>query len=308
MSPGSRANIGFSIPQTSLEGDVGAARVRAFLERAEALGIHSVWVADQKLPELASLEAVELLAYAAAVTDRLRLGAAMLLTVLHSPVHLAKSLTTLDHLSRGRLIIGVALGADRYYPAYGIPPERRAARFTEGLRIMKALWTEARVTVAGEFCQLADVAMEPKPVQTPHPPIWFGGHHPSALRRAVQLGDGFLGAGASSTARFAEEARAVRSFLEAGGRDRERFTIGKRVYVAVDRDKARAGARLAKWFGSFYRRPQLAAEVAVCGGVDECLDGLAAVRAAGGEFLLLNPVFDDSEQLEILASEIVPKL
>src|SRR5262249_58890373 len=72
----------------------------------------------------------------------------------------------------------------------------------EGLQLMKALWTEPRVTFEGRFWQLHGAAMEPKPFQKPHPPIWFGGSHPNALRRAVQYADGFFGAGSQTTAQF----------------------------------------------------------------------------------------------------------
>ena len=122
-------------------------------------------------------------------------------STLHSPVHLAKGLSSLDQLSRGRLEIGVGTGGKgRPFAAFGVDPQRYVARFTEGLALMKALWTEPRVTFDGEFWQLKDAALEPKPFQKPYPPIWFGASAPSALRRAVRLGDGFFGAGSSPTA------------------------------------------------------------------------------------------------------------
>ena len=79
-------------------------------------------------------------------------------------------------------------------------PERYVARFTEGVQLMKALWTQPRVTFDGEFYQLPDAAMEPKPAQKPHPPLWFGANGEPALRRAVRLGDGFFGAGLDADA------------------------------------------------------------------------------------------------------------
>ena len=110
---------------------------------------------DRTLGAIYALEAVELLTYAAAVTTRMRLGAAVLLTALHSPVHMAKRLATLDALSGGRLIVGVGLGGDpKVYPAHGLSAERRAARFEEGIEVMKRLWTEPRVTFNGQFFSL----------------------------------------------------------------------------------------------------------------------------------------------------------
>jgi probable F420-dependent oxidoreductase len=283
--------------------------MRRFLERAESLGFESAWVVEQVLGSFPSLEPVGLLAWAAAVTHRIRLGTAVLLTPLRSPVHLAKSLATVDQLSGGRLDVGIGLGGNpRIYPAFGISAARRVARFNEGLRIMRALWTEPRVTFAGEFWQLEGATMEPKPLQRPHPPLWVGAHHPDALRRAVDWATGFMGAGSATTPAFAQEVALLRRSLAEAGRDPASVDVGKRVYVAVDGDRERAGRRLAEYFAGFYGRSQLAAEVSVWGSADQCVAGLREVIAAGARVLMLNPVFDEVEQLEVLAAEVVPRL
>jgi probable F420-dependent oxidoreductase len=302
------SDLGVAIPQTFHNRPLDAAGIRVYMERADALGFDSAWVVEQVLGPIPSLEPIELLTWAAAVTQRIRLAPAVLLTALRSPVHTAKSLATLDVLSGGRLIVGVGLGAStRIYPAYGLHPARRAARFGEGLTVMKRLWMEPRVTLKGEFWQLENVSMEPKPLQKPHPPLWFGGHHPHALRRAVEMGAGFLGAGSVSTATFGDEVRQLRALLAEGG-GRPDFRIGKRVYIAIDRDRERAGRRLADWFGAFYGKPELAAQVSVWGDVDACVEGLQRVRGAGAELLVLNPVFDEREHLERFAAEVAPRL
>ncbi|PYO28007.1 MAG: LLM class F420-dependent oxidoreductase, partial [Candidatus Rokuibacteriota bacterium] len=149
MNP--RVELAVSIPQTFPDRPLEPRAIREYLGRAEALGFHSAWVVEQILGRIPSLEPVELLTWASATTERIRLGAAVLLTALRSPVHLAKSLATLDHLSRGRLIVGVGLGGNpAVYPAYGISADGRAARFAEGLQLMTRLWTEPRVSFAGE--------------------------------------------------------------------------------------------------------------------------------------------------------------
>jgi probable F420-dependent oxidoreductase len=301
--------FGVAIPQTILSGAFDVRGIRGFLSRAEVLGFESVWVVEQILGSIPSLEPVTVLTYAAACTERIRLGSAVLLTALRSPIHLAKSVASLDQLSGGRIDLGVGLGGNpRIYPAFGLSAERRAVRFTEGLRVMKRLWTEPRVTVDGEFFKLHNASMEPKPVQKPHPPLWFGGHHPNALRRAVELGDAFIGAGSVSTKVFLDEVKILRALLEETGRAPERFPLGKRVYIAVDRDRARAGRRLEEWFKAFYGRPELAAEVSVWGEPQECVERLAEIVGAGVGFLMLNPVFDELEQLELFASALAPKL
>lgn len=305
----SRVRVAAGIPQAWTTGGIDRPRIRRFLERAEALGFESAWVVEQVLGTLPCLEPVQLLSWAAALTSRIRLGTAVLLTPLRSPVHLAKSLATLDQLSGGRLDVGIGLGGNpKIYAAFGISAARRVARFNEGLRLMQALWTEPRVTFGGEFWQLENAALEPKPLQRPHPPLWVGAHHPDAFRRSVAWAKGFMGAGSATTATFAKEVALLRKLLTEAGRDPGSIEIGKRVYVGVDRDRDRAGRRMAEYFGGFYGRAELAAEVSVWGSVDQVVAGLREVTAAGAELVMLNPVFDEVEQLEVLAAEVVPRL
>src|SRR5262249_32747765 len=151
---------------------------------------------------------------AAACTERLRLGCAVFVTPQHNPIHLAKSISTVDQLSRGRVEVGVAIGRrDRELSAFGVDPDSLVARFTEGLGLMKALGSEPPLRFDGRFWQLEDAVLDPKPFQKPHPPVWFGGSHPAALRRAVRLGDGFFGAGSTTTADFVRQVQMVREAL-----------------------------------------------------------------------------------------------
>src|SRR2546425_601571 len=173
---------------------------------------------------------------------------------------------------------------------------------------MRRLGPGAPPPLGGVFSTPKSGSGGPTPRKNPPPPLWFGGHHPNALRRAVKLGDGFIGAGSVSTATFLDEAKLLRGLLEEAGRDPATFPLGKRVYIAVDRDRARAGRRLAEWFGAFYGKPELAAEVSVWGDPGECVDRLSEITAAGVGFLMLNPVFDELEHLDQFASEIAPKL
>jgi len=191
-----------AIPQTYPD----RVRLRRFLQRAEELPFAAAWCIEQMIGKAPVLESVTTLAYAAAVTERLRLGVAVLLIGQRNPIDLAKSLSSIEVLSNGRLIVGVGLGGSTsYYPAYGLAPEGRVARFRENLAIMKRLWTEEKVTLDGRFSHLMSIPMEPKPVQKPHPPIWFGGYAEAALRRrAVELGDGYIGASSAPMKAFLE--------------------------------------------------------------------------------------------------------
>src|SRR5258705_5603273 len=234
-----------AIPQFYADGEFDPASFREYFARAEELGFESAWTQESTLGFGPQLSPIETMTYAAACTERLRLGCVVFVSTLHSPVHLAKSLSSLDQLSRGRLEIGVGTGGKgRPFAAFGVDPQRYVARFTEGLALMKALWTEPRVTFDGEFWQLKDAALEPKPFQKPYPPIWFGASAPAALRRAVRLGDGFFGAGAAPPARFAGQVQIVREALAGAGRPAAGFPIAKRGYVAIDEDAGRACKRM----------------------------------------------------------------
>jgi probable F420-dependent oxidoreductase len=283
---------------------------RAYLVRAEELGFHSAWAQEQTLGSWPQLSPLEAMTFAAACTDRLRLGCVVFVSTLHNPVHLAKAIASLDQLSRGRIEVGVGSGGKmRPFAAFGVEPDRYVARFTEGVALMKALWTRERVTFPGEFWQLDDASMEPKPFQKPYPPLWFGGYAPAALRRAVREGDGFFGAGSSPTVKFAEQVQAVRRALEEAGRPAADFQIAKRVYVAIDENAARARGRTNEALERLYgRRVESIEAAAVAGTPADCLRQLREVAAAGAELILFTPLFDQAEHAERLAAEVLPQL
>ena len=226
-----------------------------------------------------------------------------------NPVLLAKELSTLDHLSRGRLIVGLALGGrPRHYPLLGAPSDRRVRHFVESLRVMKALWEQPRARYKGHFWNLDGEAMEPKPAQKPRPPVWFGGRHPDTLRRAVRYGDGWMGAGSTTTEQFKGHVGTIREALESSCRDPSTFPISKRVYVAVDNDESRAERRLHEWFEQRYGSADLASRVSVWGSASRCVEGLVEIVDAGAQMLMLNPVFDHLEHLEALRQGVIPHL
>jgi len=283
--------------------------LRGFLARAEAFGYDSVWVQEQILGDAPMLEPITLLTYAAAVTMKVRLGTSVILPITRNPIHLAKALSTLDQLSGGRLTLGVGMGGPHVpEPPFGIAKENRSRRFVEVLKVTKALWTQPRASFAGEFWKFENVAMEPKPMQKPHPPIWFGARDEIALKRTVRHGDGWMGAGSSSTADFIKQSAMLRRLLEEAKRDPATFPVSKRVYLALDDDRDRAERRLREWFGLRYKNADMAPRVSIWGGVAECVDKLSELVRAGAQHFLLNPVFDDSEHLEKLASEVMPRL
>lgn len=294
-----------AIPQYYADGEFDPGAFRAYFARAEELGYDSAWAQEAPLGTGPQLSPMEVMTYAAACTTRLRLGCSVWVSTLHLPVHFAHSLATLDQLSGGRLEVGVGTGGPwRAFEAFGTTKDRYAARFTEGIELVKALWTQQRVTFDGEFWQLTQQAQEPKPRQRPHPPLWFGGSSQSALRRAAAMGDGFFGAGSATTAAFAEQAAFVASLTE--GRD---FPIAKRVYVAVDDDPGRARERVNAGLAMVYGRPMPAFEAAaVAGPPDEVIAGVREVIAAEAGLVLFTPLDDLPGHLERLSADVIPAL
>ena len=299
-----------SIPQLIDEDAFDPAAMRRYLGRAEELGFAGAWTMEQVLGRVPHLGPLETLSFAAACTERIRLGCAVFITTLHSPVHLAKSLSTLDQISLGRLDVGIATGGgNRMFAGFGVDGANFVARFTEGLDLMRALWTEPEVNFKGRFWQLEGAPMEPKPYQQPAPPVWFGGSQPAALRRAVRLGDGFFGAGSNTTGQFAQQVQIVREEIARQDRDPAGFPIAKRVYIAVDDDAGRAHDRIAAALKRSYPfRGDDITLVGVSGTPSDCVAGLQQVADAGAEMIQLNPLFEDADQMERLAAEVIPQL
>ena len=172
--------------------------LRITAQRAEALGFHSVWVSDHVitpshlLPRIGPIfhDAFVVLTYAAAFTQRVKLGSSVIVIPYRNPLVVAKMVSTLDVLSGGRLILGVgAGGAPDEFQALGVPSGQRGRRTDEYLRLMIALWRQDPTSFDGRYFSFSDVRFQPKPQQKPHPPIWVGGAGDAALRRAVALGE-----------------------------------------------------------------------------------------------------------------------
>lgn len=296
-----------SIPQYARDSRFDEDAFRTHLRRIEALGVfESGWVQEQVIGAAGSLAPLQTLTYAAACTERLRLGCAVFILPLHNPLHLAKAISSLDCLSHGRVEVGVATGGrERPFAAFGVDPDKPVARFNEALALMKSCWTESQFDFDGRVWKLHGATMEPKPVQKPYPPIWFGGSAPAGMRRAARHGDGFMGAGSQTTARFADQVSIVKEELAAQHRDPKTFRFGKRVYVHVDDDPVLARQRLQDALRHHYGGGDWS-EHMVAGPAEECIAGIRAVADAGAELILLNPLADDQQQLERLAGEVIP--
>jgi probable F420-dependent oxidoreductase len=162
--------------------------------RGEELGFHSVWleehhaVRDHYWPS-----PIVALAGFATRTSKIMLGTDIIVLPFYDPVRVAEDAAMVDVMSGGRFVLGVAIGyRPDEFELFRVPMKRRGARFAEQVEIIRSLWTQDEVNVDGEFYQLQRSRIEPKPLTSPHPPIWIGGWGPLSLRRAAELGDAWL--------------------------------------------------------------------------------------------------------------------
>jgi probable F420-dependent oxidoreductase len=292
--------FGMSLPHRS-DDPIPAELVRQAACRAEALGFQDLWVTNNSLDEADCFDSVTVLSFAAAVTSTIRLGVAVLVLPIFHPVHVANQIATLDRLSGGRAILGVGLGKADEYAAYQVPIARRVRRFTESVRLIKALWAGPHVTYRGEIFQTEGVTLGTTPMQRPHPPIWMGGAHPDAIRRAATLSDGWMSGGGSSPQSFGRTVPLVRAALEDVGRDPAAFPISKRVFLSVHEDARVARAEIDHWFRAVYRNSSGTTPAGLFGTPDQVREQLEQLAAMGANHLLLNPTTRYLEQTEMLA-------
>ena len=297
-----RIAFGMSLPHRSPD-TIDMQAVRAVAQRAETLGFRDLWVTENTLDHVTCFDPVVVLTHAAAVTSRIRVGASVVVLAIHSPLMVAHQWATLDYVSNGRAILGVGLGREHHYRQFEVPEEGRVRRFREEVELIRALWTQQRVTYRGRFYQLDDATMSPKPVQDPLP-IWMGVGHPNAIRRTASIADGWMGSGGSSIAEFGRSVPLLRDALAEAGRDPDSFPISKRIFMAVDERPEVARSELNRWFTEVYRNPAGTDASGIHGTPEQVRERLEEVIAMGANHLLLNPVSRHLEQVEALAEVV----
>jgi probable F420-dependent oxidoreductase len=298
-----RISLGMSLPHRSPD-PLATETVKRVAQRAEAVGFHDLWVTSNALDHVYSFDAMGVLTFAAAVTTRIRVGVSVLVLPVVNPIHVAHQVATLDNLSNGRAILGVGIGREHHYEQFQIPTERRVRRFREGVELIKAVWTEPKIDYRGDIFHLDGGTMTLKPVQKPHPPIWFGGDHPDAVRRTATMADGWMGSGGSSKAVFGRSVPILKAALKEAGRDPDTFPISKRVFMSVHERADVARAELDRWFTVVYRNPAGTDASGVHGTPEQVRQQLEELVDRGANHLLLNPVCRYAEQVDALASVV----
>jgi probable F420-dependent oxidoreductase len=169
-------------------------RYRELAQAAEELGYDSIWAGDHLSYRNPILDVVVALSTFAAVTERITLGAGIVLLPLRHPSVVAKEFASLDYLSRGRVILGVGVGGEgeKDFEAVGADPRERGARTNEAIGALRALFGPAPASFEGRFFSFAGIEIAPGPARTGGPPLWVGGRSEAAIRRAAELGDGWI--------------------------------------------------------------------------------------------------------------------
>lgn len=285
-----------------------------FAVRAEALGYDSLWVWDHILlgvdPCFPIIDGLSLLTAVAARTKTIKLGTGILILPVRNPVILAKQLASIDQISKGRLLMGLASGwYKREFDAVGVDFHQRGKLMDLNLEILTRLWTEDSVT--GEFgpYNLRQARMYPKPVQKPRPPLLIGGYVDRVLQRAGVKGDGWLTYFYTAEDYLADWTK-VRNFAEEAGKDPATLVSCNQLPIMVG-PQAKVEAPMNEWLSTewdFASWSKSSPESAVMGTVEDCAEQLQAHIDAGVDRIIFVPYRYEQEQVDVIARDIIPRL
>jgi len=289
--------------------------ILTYAERAEALGFESLWAWDHVIlgvdPAFPILDAVGILTAIAARTRRVKLGTGVMVLPLRNPTVAAKALGTLDVISGGRLILGVAAGwYAREFDAVGVSFKQRGRLFERNLDVLTRLWTEDRVNLQVDEFHLRDAVMVPRPASRPRPPILIGGYVDAVLRRVATRADGWL------TYFYTPESyrrswQKIVGFAREAGRDPATLTGTNQLAIYVGRSRAETEAPMRRWLQTEWdvaAWSESTIEHAIRGSVEECVDQLRAHVESGAHRIILIPYRYETAQVEVIAKEVLPAL
>jgi probable F420-dependent oxidoreductase len=279
----------------------------------EALGFDSVWTGEHMLFYGPVTDGLITLAAFAGMTSRIKIGSAINLLPLRPPVVVAKAVSTLDLVSKGRFLFGVGVGGEfpQEFEACGVPHHERGQRANETIDICRKLWTEDHVTYAGKIFHLHDITMLPKPVQPGGPPIIVSGRSEAAMRRAALRGDGYMPY-LFTPERYADGLKKIVALASERKRDMSRFIPYNFVFTAVGETHEEAHRLAAEKLSKRYNQPfdTLVERYCALGTAQECVARLQRFVDAGARHFILSPLCDNdvlAQHLEIYAREILPQ-
>jgi probable F420-dependent oxidoreductase len=305
---GIKIGIGFGIWRQGLPSPES---IVAYAERAEDLGIDSIWLSDHIVSREPSLDTSCVMALFAARTKRIKMGPSVLTLPARDPVQVAKTYATLDYLtgSRGRVIMAVGLGSDpRDCEVSGIAKEERAGRLEEGVEVMRKLWSGTHVTHDGKFYNFTDVTLTPRPSKGALD-VWIGGRTNAALRRVAKYGDGWFPSFVTPE-EFKTGMEQLVAYGTTYGRTIEPGEAGVLILTYASRDRARTQAVSQKLSEAFPVPSEAMAARCAVGTPEEVVEKVQRYVAAGCSKYVLWPISPPDElvqQIELYGREIVPR-
>jgi probable F420-dependent oxidoreductase len=282
----------------------------SYAERAEALGIDSIWLSDHIVSRNPELEISCIMAMFAARTKKIKMGPSVLTLPARDPVQVAKTYATLDYLSGscGRVIMAVGLGSDpRDCLACGIPPEERAKRMEEGVQVLRKLWAGPHVTHEGRFYKFTDVTIEPRPAKGSLD-IWIGGKSDLAIKRTARYGDGWFPSFVTPE-EFKAGMEKLASYGAQYGRTVNPREAGVLILTHASHNRTRAQEIAQKFFHGFPLPSESLPARCAIGTPEECVEKIQSYVDVGCSKFVLWPVAPPDElvtQVEIYGREIVP--
>jgi probable F420-dependent oxidoreductase len=300
-------HYGFSLPG---DGSLTFDAVTSWARRAEDLGFDSVWISDHLLysferygagdEPIAAIEPLTALAGLSALTDRIRLGTLVLCAPFRHPAIVGKMATTIDHLSGGRLDLGIGAGwLKQEFDAFGYRYGSLDERFTqmeETVIALGALFSGRPATVEGSSVTLHEAPLLPAPIQGPRIPLWVGGKGgPRLLRLAVRHADGWNAAWRWTPQAYGERVQAAHAECETAGRDPASFRLSVGMYSLLAEDEASYDAlfergRAAMPGGAIDTDTSRTWRADTLSGTpDDALERIAAFEALGVEEIVLAP-------------------
>jgi probable F420-dependent oxidoreductase len=262
---------------------------RAVAELAEEAGYDSLWAGDHVSFHNPILDVTVALACFAACTERITIGAAVVLLPLRHPSLVAREFASLDYLSGGRVVLGVGVGGEggKDFEAVGVDPRERGARTDESMRALRELFSGPEASFSGRFFSFDRITIEPRPVQPGGPPLWVGGGSEAARRRAGRLGDGWMPIWASPE-RFAEGLAEVRAHAKEVGRDPDAIAAAVMCPALLgDGSRERLATHLEQRY-SMEVKPHLIDRYCIAGSEEECAARVRDYAAAGAEHVIFN--------------------
>ncbi|MGH7666036.1 MAG: TIGR03619 family F420-dependent LLM class oxidoreductase [Candidatus Dormibacteria bacterium] len=287
------------VPDLPGQHSFGVRELPALARAAEQLGLHRVAVDDHLLHVVPAYDPVACLAAIAVTTQRIRIAVEVMVLPLRHPVRVAQAITTLDHLSGGRVELGVGVGGEWpvEYAALGVDVRTRGNRADEALEALTALWGPSPASFHGRHYDFADVALRPSPLQLPHPPIAVGGRSRAALRRAARFADRWDGI-FLDPGQYQERAGALQGLAAQTGRQ---VGMGLVAWLAAGPRRS-ARAALAATLEPFYQTPLQRIERFLIYGPPPALrQRVSELIAVGAREVTLIPVGDPLEQLAAIA-------